>query len=492
MKRGKDFAIVAFVFVFSMLILFVGSQGMTGHAVATYDTVTKAYSMKGIPSSATDSSLTLATESTKYKAENKDNSRFETNLASADGEYDSQVFEFTISENENSVSKLDFYWEGYGDTFSGFRTSLKVWNFFTSSWQQLDDKDFTTDSDGDLEGALNTNLVNYINEDGKVYVLISTQKGSLSLSGDGETCSVGTECVSGYCSGGICCDSACTDDCKACNVTGSLGSCGFLSNGVAWGAETCDGAGGFVTAECGDGTVDDGEECDDGNLVSGDGCSSTCESEACVAGVCCNLATNEFKPAGTSCTYDCDTLDTVCKDYADVSGTCDGASSGCATGTCNSITYTAKGESCGGGNECDGQGKCVTPLANGEACTYDGICSSGFCTDDVCCDVDSCSAGETCNPYGYCAEKGNCPGTLGWVWHATITGNELANQYFEEIAYNGTYGGSPKNLHLCVDWCSTLPCESCTVTHQDSKCRCGDGLRRVADDITYHHWAANC
>jgi cysteine-rich repeat protein len=30
---------------------------------------------------------------------------------------------------------------------------------------------------------------------------------------------------------------------------------------------------------CGDGVVDTGEQCDDGNTTSGDGCSSTCQTE---------------------------------------------------------------------------------------------------------------------------------------------------------------------------------------------------------------------
>src|ERR1700712_1169421 len=32
-------------------------------------------------------------------------------------------------------------------------------------------------------------------------------------------------------------------------------------------------------ANCGNGTVDTGETCDDSNIVSGDGCSSTCQTE---------------------------------------------------------------------------------------------------------------------------------------------------------------------------------------------------------------------
>jgi len=35
-----------------------------------------------------------------------------------------------------------------------------------------------------------------------------------------------------------------------------------------------------VAAVCGNGVIETGEECDDGNVVDGDGCSSTCQTEA--------------------------------------------------------------------------------------------------------------------------------------------------------------------------------------------------------------------
>jgi len=39
-----------------------------------------------------------------------------------------------------------------------------------------------------------------------------------------------------------------------------------------------------VTPVCGNGTTETGEQCDDGNTVSGDGCSSTCQTEGAVCG----------------------------------------------------------------------------------------------------------------------------------------------------------------------------------------------------------------
>jgi len=42
-------------------------------------------------------------------------------------------------------------------------------------------------------------------------------------------------------------------------------------------SHTC--KGGSIYPVCGDGKLDSGEQCDDGNTISGDGCSSTCQSE---------------------------------------------------------------------------------------------------------------------------------------------------------------------------------------------------------------------
>jgi len=46
----------------------------------------------------------------------------------------------------------------------------------------------------------------------------------------GETCSSGGECLSGYCVDGVCCDNTCTGLCKACDLSGSLGTCTNVPN----------------------------------------------------------------------------------------------------------------------------------------------------------------------------------------------------------------------------------------------------------------------
>src|SRR6185369_14054860 len=68
----------------------------------------------------------------------------------------------------------------------------------------------------------------------------------------GQTCSQLTDCVSGQCQDGYCCNSSCTGACAACNVAGSLGSCTNVPSGQQTGAcsgtQACDGMNGCKKA----------------------------------------------------------------------------------------------------------------------------------------------------------------------------------------------------------------------------------------------------
>ncbi|MFT3839321.1 MAG: hypothetical protein QM723_20225 [Myxococcaceae bacterium] len=118
-----------------------------------------------------------------------------------------------------------------------------------------------------------------------------------------DLCQSSTDCPSGFCVDGVCCDSACgggaTDDCLACSVAAGAsvdGRCAPLSHGTicraASGqcdeAEVCDGH----SASCpSDALRSDGSVCDDGD--------TTTNGDRCVAGQCRGDAASICAPGST-------------------------------------------------------------------------------------------------------------------------------------------------------------------------------------------------
>jgi hypothetical protein len=95
---------------------------------------------------------------------------------------------------------------------------------------------------------------------------------------NGAACYTGTQCLSGLCVDGNCCDSACTGTCMACNLTGAAGTCTPIPSATAdapmcTGVSTCDGAGACKKA--------DGQTCAD---------PSECGGGSCVRNACCSAS----------------------------------------------------------------------------------------------------------------------------------------------------------------------------------------------------------
>jgi hypothetical protein len=68
---------------------------------------------------------------------------------------------------------------------------------------------------------------------------------------NGQTCLLPTDCVSGSCADGVCCNTACATACMACNLAATLGTCSNIPSGqpdpspanACAGTSLCDGAG---------------------------------------------------------------------------------------------------------------------------------------------------------------------------------------------------------------------------------------------------------
>ena len=180
-------------------------------------------------------------------------------------------------------------------------------------------------------------------------------------------CASGTTCAPD----GICCDTACTGSCQACDIPGYLGTCTPVSSGGPHGNRALCGTDATCGGTCA-GKADGTCSYPTKNCGAGPSCAGTDKAigqSFCVSGTC-------QTPAVQACQ----------------------AGFACAGGVCN--TTCQADTDCTAGNYCSG-GACVAKKANGRPCTSASAnsCSSGICNGGVCCYTD-------CGPCGLCSISG--------------------------------------------------------------------------------------
>ncbi len=260
-----------------------------------------------------------------------------------------------------------------------------------------------------------------------------------SLLGNGSACSIGTECQSGNCIDGLCCNTTCGGLCMACNVAGSAGTCTNIPNMQD------------PANECANGACNGAALC---KLDNGQGCAagSACLSATCVDGVCCNAACSGtcaacnvagsvgtcasvpsgqdpasecagavscngagacgFFPTGAACTLGAECVSGNCVDGVCCSSACGGTCKACnvagSIGTCTNISAGQDpANECAGTQVCDGAGLCVK--ANGDPCATATECLSGSCVDGVCCNSACSGTCKACNVSGSVGTCSNVP-----------------------------------------------------------------------------------
>src|SRR6185436_6634405 len=192
---------------------------------------------------------------------------------------------------------------------------------------------------------------------------------------NGQKCTSRTQCESGFCVDGVCCDDSCTGTCRACDVAGSMGQCTNVPDN-----EDPDN-------ECGTDMV---------NTCKRDG---MCDGQ----GACRKYAAGtECAPA--SCTGSVESSNRTC----DGNGTCAAATTkqctqGCMNGVCPAPCGAAN--PCQQGLFCDPTAVCRPKKAMGMTCTTADECSLGFCVDGVCCGSACTGTCQACNLPG---SIGNC------------------------------------------------------------------------------------
>ncbi|HRI69801.1 MAG TPA: hypothetical protein PK156_36480, partial [Polyangium sp.] len=174
----------------------------------------------------------------------------------------------------------------------------------------------------------------------------------------GTPCTTGTQCPTGYCVDGFCCDQKCDNKCMACSAakkgSGADGICGSIAYDTD------------PDNDCPYGACDGKNMCKNYNSVA---CTANaqCLSNYCVDGVCC----------GNICMGSCQA--------------CSAAKKGSGQdGVCGAIKSATDPDNECANSDCNGAGACTTnpqpTFPNGTACTSAAQCSSGYCADGVCCD----------------------------------------------------------------------------------------------------------
>ncbi|MFO0675835.1 MAG: hypothetical protein U0169_04835 [Polyangiaceae bacterium] len=250
-------------------------------------------------------------------------------------------------------------------------------------------------------------------------------------------CARPTDCLSGYCVDGVCCDSACDGGCDACNLvpgvctavsagsTGSRPACApFVCDGVSRACPTactndaqcgaglfCAAGGRCVPRRDAGATCDPGTECNDPSRCA------PCAAGACVDGVCCNRA----------CEGQCEACDVPGSvgSCVPVDGAPHGARTACEPGTdtCTakvcagrvnaaSCVFVASGVPCRGASckegvesapaTCDGSGRCGSPGQGTTRACAPFACGADACKT-TCATDDDCARGSTCD-----RAKGTC------------------------------------------------------------------------------------
>lgn len=189
--------------------------------------------------------------------------------------------------------------------------------------------------------------------------------------GRGAACSNAAECLSGFCTDGRCCDSACGETCFACDLESAPGLCTPVPEGKM----------GRKDKACADEGI---SSCGTSGLCDGKGgCARYPEGAVCVPGKC---EVDGFVGRKECRGGLCQDLAYACEPFA-----CSPTGDACLS-ICESTAQ------CSGTNVCANK-SCGT-LPNGRECTGDQACTSGHCEDGICCDSSCDGACKACNLAG--------------------------------------------------------------------------------------------
>ncbi len=262
-----------------------------------------------------------------------------------------------------------------------------------------------------------------------------TCSGGVCKRATGSGCTADSECGSGFCTDGVCCESRCLGTCESCGQSGRFGFCDPFPSGT-----------------------DPANECAAQPA-------STCGT----SGTCSGSRSCSLYPSGTTCAAAACTGATTSNpaDTCNGSGTCvDTGTLNCAPYTCNAASGLCK-TTCGTAADCQAGYTCsggVCKRATGSGCTADSECGSGFCTDGVCCESRCLGTCESCGQsgrFGFCD-----PFPSG-----TDPANECAAQPASTCGTSGTCSGSRScSLYPSGTTCAAAACTGATTSNPADTC----------------------
>ena len=246
----------------------------------------------------------------------------------------------------------------------------------------------------------------------------------------GAVCAANTDCGSGFCAQGYCCNTACTGTCQSCALTSSLGTCTNVPSGGTDPGARCTNAGAPSCAN--NGFCDGAGACQ--KYASGTQCAAaSCTGSTFTPPALCNGTGTCTPPTTSPCgAFACDTTNKVCK-----------------------TTCTAAAD-CTPPNVCNGGTCSLQPL--GTVCTSTAQCASGLCQQGYCC-ATTCAGG--CASCGFATTLGTCTNAA--------TGTDPANACTDGTAAkcgnDGFCDGNGKcRLYAGGTICAPASCPSTTFT----------------------------
>ena len=316
--------------------------------------------------------------------------------------------------------------------------------------------------------------------------------------GNGAACSYGSQCDSGICEDGVCCNTGCSGECRLCNLPDSLGTCTNAPDGYACpDSDRCDGIEICQSGVCTDGPVTD---CDDHNMCTADTCDPAigCRHSPEPDGTSCsdgNICNGVETCRGGLCRrpdpLDCDDHNACTTDSCDRDDGCihttlpDGTS--CDDNLeCNGTDVCQGGECIhSGGLDCDDDNSCTddqclpeggcvhnpypagTPCDDGDICTVNDSCVGGVCTGQaVDCDDDNMCTEDVCDQMGGCVHTQLADGT-------GCGGGQCGQGVCVQGVCEIVDGPSCEDYEPCTrDWCD--PVQGCMHERLPDGWECGD------------------